>query len=248
MSVAYFVLDGHFGNHLAAAMVRQLDLHIISKMRSDAALYLEATALQKQTTPQRKYGDRLDFTQIPACLLRSSQTENGYETKVYQVRCLHKQFAHRLNVVVIVKTHLASGKVGHVVLFSTDQFLCAKTLMDYYVLRFQIEFTFRDAKQHFGLEDFMGVKQTSIANAISLSFFLVNLSNYLLGSLRTRFAGAGICDLKSWYRGQHYVFSMLKMLPEKPEAIICNQLVEQICRLGFIHQPHQEVTDREMAA
>ncbi len=54
MSVVYFVLDGHFGNHLACQMVRQLDLHLISKMRSDAALYLRLTPLQKQTTPQRK--------------------------------------------------------------------------------------------------------------------------------------------------------------------------------------------------
>ena len=87
-----------------------------------------------------------------------------------------------------------------------------------------------------------------MANAISLSFFLVNLSSYLLGSLRTRFAGAGIADLKSWYRGQHYVFSMLKMLPEPPDTIICSQLVEQICRLGFIHKPPQEVANLEMAA
>jgi putative transposase len=248
ISVVYFVLDGHFGNHLAAQMVRSCDLHLISKMRCDAALYQDPTALQKQVSPRRRYGDRLDFAQMPKQMRRSEQAEAGYLTQVYQVRCLHKQFAHRLNVVVIVKTHLASGRAGHVVLFSTDLFLTAETLLDYYALRFQIEFTFRDAKQHFGLEDFMGVKQTSVANAMSLSFFMVNLSNYLLGSLRTCFAGSGISDLKSWYRGHHYASAVLKMLPQRPEAIICDQLLEQICRLGFIHLPPQEAPDLEMAA
>jgi putative transposase len=38
LAVTYFVLDGHFGNRWACQMVRQLDLHLISKMRSDAAL------------------------------------------------------------------------------------------------------------------------------------------------------------------------------------------------------------------
>src|SRR2546423_15168744 len=109
--------------------------------------------------------------------------------------------------------------------------------MDYYTLRFQIEFTFREAKQHFGLEDFMGVTMTSVANAMSFSFFMVNLSSYLLGSLRPPFVGAGILDLKSWYRGRHYVSAMLKMLPQKPEAIICDHLLQQICRLGLIHPP-----------
>jgi hypothetical protein len=56
IKLGYFVLDGHFGNHPACQMVRQWDMHLISKMRSDAALYLRPTTLQKQTTPQRKYG------------------------------------------------------------------------------------------------------------------------------------------------------------------------------------------------
>lgn len=42
------------------------------------------------------------------------------------------------------------------------QVLDALTLIDYYPLRFPIEFTFRDAKQYVGLEDFMGVQEVSI--------------------------------------------------------------------------------------
>src|SRR5579859_604946 len=248
LCVSYFVLDGHFGNHLACQMVRSLDLHLISKMRSDAALYREPTALQKQLRPRLKYGDRLDFAELPADLLRSSHTEDGYQTQVYQVRCLHKSFDRRLNVVILKKTHLLSGRVGHVILFSSDLFLGAEALLDYYTLRFQIEFTFRDAKQHFGLEDFMGVTQTSVGNAMGLSLFLVNLSSYLLCDLRTRCAGAGIQDLKSWYRGRFYASAVLKLLPQQPEGIVCERLVEQICRLGCIHPVFQGAAELEMAA
>jgi len=248
MSVVYFVLDGHFGNASACQMVRQLDLHLISKMRSDAALYLRPTALQKQTTPQRKYGDRLDFAQLPDALLCSTHTQDGYETRMYRALCLHKNFDRLLNVVILKRTHLKSGRVGHVILLSSDLFLGAEALLDYYRLRFQIEFTFRDAKQHFGLEDFMGVTHTSVANAMSLSLFMVNLSGYLLGCLRTRFAGAGISDLKSWYRGRHYASALLKMLPQNPDAIICEQILEQICQLGVIHMPSGPAPRQKMAA
>lgn len=248
MSVVYFVLDGHFGNAGACQMVRQLDLHLISKMRADAALYLRPTAFQKQTTPQRKYGDRLDFAQMPEALLCSSQTEEGYETRVYRAVCLHKNFDRLLNVVILQRTHLASGRKSQVILFSSDLFLGADALIDYYRLRFQIEFTFRDAKQHFGLEDFMGVKQTSVQNAVSLSLFLGNLSSYLLGSLRAQVVGAGISDLKSWYRGQHYASALLKMLPQNPEAIICEQIREQIGRLGLIHGASEQASRQKMAA
>lgn len=248
MSVVYFVLDGHFGNHMACQMVRQLDLHLISKMRCDAALYLQPTNLQKQITPQRKYGDRLDFTKMPQDLLCSTHTEDGYETRVYRVVCLHKNFGRLLTVVILQRTHLPTGRVGVVILFSSDLFLGASALIDYYRLRFQIEFTFRDAKQHFGLEDFMGLTKTSVQNAMSLSLFMVNLSSYLLGSLRCRYSGAGIVDLKSWYRGRHYASALLKILPQNPDAIICERIVEQICQLGLIHLPSESTPQQEMAA
>jgi putative transposase len=248
LAVNYFVLDGHFGNRWACQMVRQLDLHLISKMRSDAALYLEPTTLQKQLRPRLKYGDRLNMAQLPADLLKSSHTQDGYLRQVYQVRCLHKAFDRRINVVILRKTHLASGRVGHVILFSSDLFLGAETLIDYYTLRFQIEFTFRDAKQHFGLEDFMGVTQTSVGNAMGLSLFLVNLSSYLLGELRAHCAGAGIADLKSGYRGRFYACAVLKLLPEKPEGLVWDCLVEQMSRLGCIHLGSGSPTELQMAA
>jgi len=248
MWVSHLALDGHFGNNAACQMARQLNLHLISKLRADAALYVEPTAAQRQAQPRRKYGERIDLCALPAAWLRASQTEDGYETQVYQVRCLHKAFAHKLNVVILQKTHLESGRVGHVLLFSTDLFLTAATLLDYYTLRFQIEFTFRDAKQYFGLEDFMGVTQTSVANAMGLSLFLVNLASYLLEPLRRQSGEAGIQDLKSWYRGRFYAFSVLKRLPQKPEAIVCEALVEQICRLGCIHPASPMAAELKMAA
>ncbi len=167
---------------------------------------------------------------------------------MYQVSCWHKEFACRLNVVIVKKTHLASGRVGHVVLFSTDLSLSWECLLDYYRLRFQIEFTFRDAKQHFGLEDFMGVRETSVSNGIGLSFFLVNLTTYLLGDFRRAAPGAGIADLKSFYRGRHYLEMLLKMLPDRPEGITCERLMEQVSRLGCIHERSKEAVERKMAA
>ena len=38
--LSYLVLDGHFGNNNALQMARRVNLHIISKLRHDSALYL----------------------------------------------------------------------------------------------------------------------------------------------------------------------------------------------------------------
>lgn len=70
----------------------------------------------------------------------------------------HKDFPELLNVTVIQRIQLKDGKSGHVVLFSDDLNLPYDNMILYYRLRFQIEFTFRDAKQYWGLEDFMNIK------------------------------------------------------------------------------------------
>ncbi|MDQ7046269.1 MAG: hypothetical protein Q9M39_01055 [Sulfurovum sp.] len=92
---------------------------------------------------------------------------------------LHRKFADRLNVVIIQKINLSTGKIAHVNLFSTDLTLDYKKIVDYYSLRFQIEFVFRDAKQYWGMEDFMNIKKhLSIIGQISLLLWSISLMDY----------------------------------------------------------------------
>ncbi len=233
--IGYFVLDGHFGNHPAYQMTRQLNLHLISKMRHTAALHYLPTQEEKQAHPHLKYGGRVNYNALPLCYRVSCVEEDGVRLEVYQFPCRHKDFAEVLNVVILKKTHLATGRSSHVILFSSDRSLGALALVDYYGLRFQIEFEFRDAKQHFGLSDFRCVSAIAVKNSVGLAFFLGNLSGYLLKSLREQFPEAGVSDLKSYYRGRRYVLEVLKYLPEIAEGIVCSRLMEQVSRLGCIH-------------
>ena len=52
--LTYLVLDGHFGNHNALAMAQQSNLHLISKLRCDAALYFPYTGPYAGRGPRRK--------------------------------------------------------------------------------------------------------------------------------------------------------------------------------------------------
>ena len=117
---------------------------------------------------------------------------------------LHKSFAQPLNVVIVVKRNLVTNACAHVVLFSSDLALTHDKLVDYYVLRFQLEFNFRDDKQFWGLEDFMNIKQVPVTNAVNLAFFMCNLSQVLLRQLRKESPDCGILDLKALFRGRRY--------------------------------------------
>jgi hypothetical protein len=236
-AVSYLVLDGHFGNNNALQMVLQsTSLHLVSKLRHNAALYFVYDGSQKQFGPRRRYGAKIDYQAIPDKYRKTTYQEEQIRTDIYQATMLHKCFAQPLNVVIIVKTNLVSGARGHVVLFSDDLDLAYDKLIDYYQLRFQIEFNFRDAKQFWGLEDFMNIKETPVANAVSLSLFMVNLSHVLLRQMRQSDSDTGVLDLKGFFRGRRYVIETLNLLPEPPSSFISDQIVRIVTTLGSIHR------------
>lgn len=233
--LTYLLLDGHFGNNNALQMARQVNLHIISKLRHDSALYVPYQNPDSNKRSRRKYGDKLDYSNIPDKYLCKSSIEDEIQTDVYQATLLHKEFAQALNVVILVKTNLKTNAFSHVILFSSDLKLSFEKIIDYYKLRFQIEFNFRDAKQFWGLEDFMNLSQIAVTNAANLAFFMVNLSHHLLCDFRQHNPGSGIIDLKAYYRGFRYVREILKMLPEMPEPILLTQIFAKLTALGRIH-------------
>lgn len=235
LSVRYLVLDGHFGNCPSAWMVLQTGLQLVSKFRSDAALYEPFAGKYCGHGPHPKYGDKLDVRKMKKKYLKADDTQAGLRTQIYQAVLLNREFASPINVVVILKTNLSSRKQAHVILFSTDLELSYQKLYDYYTLRFQIEFNFRDAKQYWGLDDFMNIKKEAVTNAANLSFFMVNFSSVLLRHYRKNNPEFSVLDLKSHYRGCRYVSETIKLLPRKPDGILLAEIFQQIARLGMVH-------------
>ena len=235
LSVTLLVLDGQFGNNNALQMARQCGLHLISKLRCDAALYFPYNGPYSGCGRRRKYGDKIDYDHIPDEYLQQTTIEDGIETRIYQMTMLHKEFAQSLNVVIVVKIKLETRSWAHVVLFSSDLDLPFDLIIDYYTLRFQIEFNFRDAKQYWGLEDFMNVKEIAVTNAANLSLFMVNVSHLLLRQFRQLNPQASILDLKAHFRGYRYVSETLKLLPEIPDPILLEQVFDVVAQLGCVH-------------
>ena len=233
--VRRIALDGHFGNNNALQMVQQCGLDLISKLRADSALYFLYTGSQKNRGPRKKYGSKVVYDKIPEKYLVSQKIEKGILTNTYQAKMLHKSFAQVLNVVIITKTNLKTGNFAHIILFSSDMELSYEKIIDYYSLRFQIEFNFRDAKQFWGLEDFMNIKKVPLTNALNLSLFMVNLSQVLLREFQQTNPESGILDLKAYFRAAKYFEETIKMLPQKPEPILFEQIFGRLASLGAIH-------------
>lgn len=236
LTLRYFVFDGAFGHNHALQMVSQTGLELISKLRHNAALYQPVEGEYRGRGRRAKYGTKLDYRELSAKHLKEVSVDGPIRTLIYQLPVWHKLFPDQLNVVIIVKIHQHTRLHKHIVLFSSDLTLGYRQLIDYYRLRFQLEFNFRDAKQYWGLEDFMSVKQTPVYNSANLAMFMVTLSQVLMRPLRERCPGFSVNDLKARFRGRKYVLETIKCLPQMPEPIIIDQIMSQVAQLGRVNQ------------
>jgi putative transposase len=233
--VVYFLFDGELGHNDAMQMVRQVGLHLVSKLRHNSALYFPYAGPYAGRGPHRKYGKKLDYRNVPSAYLQATSIDEEIETNMYQLALWHKKLAEMLKVVVIVKTNLQTHKTAHVVLLSSALTLGYAQLIDYYRLRFQLEFNFRDAKQYWGLEDFMSVNARPVYNSANLAMFMVNVSQALMRPMRAQWPAFSVNDLKAWFRGRKYVVETLQLLPAMPDALCIAQVVAQMAALGRIN-------------
>ena len=78
----HLALDGHFGNNYALQMARQSELHLVSKLRYDSALYLPYPGHHRQ----RKYGERIKPRKMPEQFLCECYSDKDIQTEIYQAQ------------------------------------------------------------------------------------------------------------------------------------------------------------------
>ena len=80
LQVRHIVLDGFFGTYPATWMVCDTGLHLISKLRHNVALYLPYTGPKPRRGSTSRYGDKLDYQNLPATACVDTLTEGQVAT------------------------------------------------------------------------------------------------------------------------------------------------------------------------
>jgi putative transposase len=230
IKVQFLVLDTAYGTVDYYKLAETFKLNIISKLKYNACLHFPAETENIKGRP-RIYGQKVDIKQLPLSCLKDTTIENGYKTETYQFKAHAKNtFAQKLlNIVVQKKTRLSDGNIATNIWFSTDLTIGFETLLKYYGLRFQIEFDFRDAKQHFGLSDFKNYKENNLTNFINLSFTMCLLSKVQLDYHRDvlKIPKLSIIDLKLIYKARFTAKNILKLVRNQHIPIFNEQFCEQ---------------------
>jgi len=219
---SYIVADGAYGSKTFLLICIEQNLSLISKLRCTSALYLPAKPKKGKRGRGRakKYGERLYLDKLDKQSPYFQKTIKDKEASnllidVYHFPKIWTKFLPVLvNVTVLIALNTRTNKVSRKILFSTDLAFCADLMIQYYSLRFQIEFNFRDAKQYFGLADFRAYKATQVKNSVGLAFFMVNFSHIIRKKVTEIWEAENlsILDVKAGFRAEKQVDRVLKHL------------------------------------
>ena len=72
-------------------------------------------------------------------------------------------------------------------------------------------------------------------NAANLAFFMVNITHALIADVRQYNPAFSVQDLKAYFRGSRYVRETLKLLPQKPDSILIQEIFYRITKIGSIN-------------
>ena len=170
----YLVADAWFSKRSFADQVIQSDMHLISRLRDDADLrYLCKEPPTGKRGRPRKYTGKIitnDIDKEYFHFISSDEEETVYAAEVYSKSL-------KRNIILVHVTYLkASGKDARKLYFSTDVDMDPKDVLLYYHSRFQIEFLYRDGKQHTGLNDSQARSENKLHFQFNASLTSINIA------------------------------------------------------------------------
>ena len=169
----YLAADGYFMKSSFIDPLTAEKLHIITKMRPDANLRYFYTGPQKKGKGRKKkYAGKVNVKNIDKRKWKPCYQDGFIEAYELIVWCVTLKQAVKVVYMQFKDTN------RYAILLSTDKELEGAKVIDYYQLRFQIEFLIRDAKQYTGLEECQARSEIKLYNHFNMSMMTVSLMKY----------------------------------------------------------------------
>lgn len=179
MNINYFVADGFYAKVKVFDFLCQNSKHLITKLRPDANLRFLYNGPHPKGKKGRKrqYGDKVDWKNLDLRKWNSIGYDYKYgHIKIYTQILNSPRFKRNLRVVLLLNTKTNK----YVLLACTDLNLGARIIVEYYQMRFQIEFLFRDAKQFTGLTHCQARDDESLDFHFNMSLSAINLVRLIM--------------------------------------------------------------------
>jgi hypothetical protein len=230
---SYMVADSFFAKLNVVQSITDLGMHFISRLRDDAVLfYINTEPKTGKKGAPKKYAGKVKSTEPDMNFFKLVSNTN--ELKVYNAIVYCKAFKRNINLSITV--FYKNGKEqARKLYFSTDLKMDAMKIVSYYRSRFQIEFLYRDAKQHGGLEDCQARSENKLNFHFNAALTTVNLAKiHWLDTRKSENEPFSMADFKTLHHNKLLLERFLSVFAINPNTAKNKQKIKELCQYGRI--------------
>ena len=229
----YLVADSFFAKSETVHTVAALGMHFISRLRDDAVLFYphQGTATGKRGAP-RKYDGRVNRKEPNLKYFTLCYDTN--ELKVYNAIVYCKAFEQKINLSIAI-FYKKGKEVARKLYFSTDLKMDGMKIVSYYRSRFQIEFLYRDAKQHCGLEDCQARSKNKLDFHFNAALTTVNIAKiHWLDSRKSDSEPFSMANFKTVCHNMLLLERFFSVFAINPNSAKNQQKIKELYNYGLI--------------
>lgn len=228
------VVDAFFSKKEFVESLSAVGLTTVSRMRKGVYLRYQFAGQQKAGRgAKKKYGDKIDVKNLNEehFTLFQEQEDCRYYEGIAHIRSL-KRWGK-----VVIKHLFKAGDISKVlVYFSTDTQHTGQQVVEYYRLRYQIEYLYRDGKQFTGLTHSQSRQKEALAFHFNLSLTALNIAKatHWLAIDQPKRPPFSMADVKCLYFNEMFLDRIISLFGKDPLIEKNNPLIAQLYKLGTI--------------
>jgi len=228
------VFDAYFTKKKFVEAVADIaGFEMIGRMRDDANLKYLYKGKQSQTRGRpKKYDGKINTKKIDKRRLKLVCENEDY--KIYS-EVVYSEGLKRKICVAFVE-HSMKGKIIKKIYFSTNLEREAGQLLEYYRLRFQMEYLFRDAKQHMGLEHCQARSKNKLDFHFNASLTAVSIAKVISrnGQKNNTRTKVSVSDVKTEMQNRNMISRIFSMYRIDRKLIKINNRYRDLLNFGKI--------------
>ncbi len=215
------VADAFFSKETFITPMCENDFHVISRFRNDVILYYPTLEQKTGKRGHPKWFDgRIDFANLDLTRCKEYEVNKG---KLYGLRVYAKALKRYVSLAIWYPMDGRTDKWQ--LYFSTDDSMDGREVLDYYRTRFQLEFCFRDGKQHAGITNCQSTDFRKLDFHFNASLAAVNLAKAACKRLGITYS---ISSCKSFIHNAYMLERFICVFGINPDMQVIDKLFKEL--------------------
>jgi len=229
----YLVADAYFSKKpFADKIIEEAQMHLISRLRKDAdLLYLYIGKSTGKRGRPKKYNGKINLKKIDKQYFELVHED---EASVIYTAIVYSKGLKR-NIKLVYELLKNKKNKSYLLFFSTDISLVASKIRKYYKKRFQIEFLYRDGKQHTGLNDCQARSENKLHFHFNASLTAINLAKveYWLSIPKEKRGAFSMANIKTLFHNTLLLKRFFKVFAIPAYKLKNKEYVKELLFYGY---------------